>query len=75
VPETTTLISEGTTATTASTTTVPTSITIEGATTTVAQQSLPRTGSDSWPPLLGLASLGLGGLLLLLSQRRRMRHA
>jgi len=76
VPETTTLITEGTTATTASTTTVPSSIITEGATsTTVAQQSLPRTGSDSWPALLGLVSLMLGGVTLIISRRRRTRHA
>jgi LPXTG-motif cell wall-anchored protein len=55
---------------------VPSSIITEGATsTTVAQHSLPRTGSDSWPALVGLVSLLLGGVLLVLGQRRRTRHA
>jgi LPXTG-motif cell wall-anchored protein len=39
------------------------------------QNQLPFTGSDSWPPVIGLMALALGGALLLISRRRNLRRS
>jgi LPXTG-motif cell wall-anchored protein len=36
---------------------------------------LPFTGSESWPPLLGLAALVLGGALTVVTRRRNLRRS
>jgi hypothetical protein len=77
IPQSTTIMTLGTTATTS--TTVPSTVTTAGnvTSTTAAIKStdaLPFTGSKVWPPLLGLVSLGLGGVLLLVSRRRNLQN-
>jgi LPXTG-motif cell wall-anchored protein len=55
---------------------VPSSVvTLEASTTIASHQTLPFTGSSAWPPLLGLASLAMGGGLLLITRRRNARRA
>jgi hypothetical protein len=75
VPEpTTTIVTAGTTATLPSTTTttVEATATTGGplTTTTAGPRPLPRTGSDTGPPLAGLASV-VAGLSLVVATRRR----
>jgi hypothetical protein len=71
VADTTTIVTLGTTSTT-----IPRTVTTGGdhVTPTTAGRSLPRTGSDGRPPLLGLVALVVGGALALVS-RRRAPHA
>jgi LPXTG-motif cell wall-anchored protein len=84
----TTTIPEGTTAPDATTSTVAaagSTVTTAHSTDTTgrivqsgAQQQknqLPFTGSDSWPPVIGLAALALGGGLLVVSRRRNLRRS
>jgi LPXTG-motif cell wall-anchored protein len=69
------MFTQGTTAMTASTTTLPGTVTMLGTTTTTIARSLPRTGSDRWGPLFGLASLTLGGTLVRFARRRHSIRA
>jgi hypothetical protein len=39
------------------------------------QNQLPFTGSDGWPPVIGLMALALGGVLLFISGRRNLRRS
>jgi hypothetical protein len=75
IPQSTTVVTQGTTATTATTTTVPGTVTTLANTTTTVAPILPFTGSDGFGPLVGVASLGLGGTLLLFARRRSTRAA
>lgn len=71
VPESSTVVTEGTAAATTSSTESP-SVTGAGVTTTTAAPNqLPFTGTGGWPPLVGVAALGIGGALSFVFRRFR----
>lgn len=67
VPESTTIVAEGSTVSASTTTPANVTVTTAGSRT----GSLPITGSNTRPLLLGLAALGVGGALTLISRKRR----
>src|SRR4051794_32626350 len=70
-PSGTTIGTEGNTATTSGAV-APATETTAGTATAAAANTLPRTGGGGGGPMLGLVSLLAGGVLLVLSRRRRL---
>jgi LPXTG-motif cell wall-anchored protein len=72
VHEPTTVAAAGSTVTTAHPTDTTGRVAQSGA---QQQNQLPFTGSDSWPPVIGLMALALGGILLVITRRRNLRRS